>query len=108
MKRLLCVCVLAASAIAAEAADIGVSVSIGIPGVYGYVQRGPVVMYAQPTYLYPAPEYHYRREYQRPQPHFRGPPRPHYGYNHERNDYRYNRYNQGNDRGRQDWRHNGR
>ena len=64
MKRLLCLAVLALTAASAHAADVGVSVNVGIPGVFGRIDIGG---YPQPQVLYPQPVY-IQREPSRPAP----------------------------------------
>ena len=64
MKRiLLAIAITLVAATAAQAADVGVSVSIGQPGFYGQFSVGhfpPPVVYAQPVAVYPAPVVVYR------------------------------------------------
>lgn len=59
MKRFLFASAVAAFAVPALAADVGVSVSIGQPGFYGRIDIGnfppPQVVYAQPVIIQPAP-----------------------------------------------------
>jgi hypothetical protein len=59
MKRLLFAAALAASAIPAFSADVGVSLSIGQPGFYGRIDIGdypsPQVIYQQPRLMYRQP-----------------------------------------------------
>jgi len=60
MKRLLLViAVLLTAAGAAQAADVGVSISIGQPGFYGRLDVGdfprPEVVYVRPVTVHPAP-----------------------------------------------------
>jgi len=59
MKRILfAIAITLVAATAAQAADVGVSVSIGQPGFYGRFSVGnfpPPVVYAQPVAVYPAP-----------------------------------------------------
>ena len=55
MKRYVVLLVLAASALPAFAADVGVSVSVGQPGFYGRIDIGnappPVLIYPQPVVI---------------------------------------------------------
>ncbi len=55
MKRLLLVALLSTTAVAANAADVGVSISIGQPGFYGQIDIGnyprPVVVNPQPVII---------------------------------------------------------
>jgi hypothetical protein len=66
MKRLLTLCI-AATAMAAAHAEVNVGVSIGInqPGVYGRIDIGnyppPPVVYAQPVVIAPTPVAIYQR-----------------------------------------------
>ena len=64
MKRiLLAIAITLVAATAAQAADVGVSVSIGQPGFYGRFDIGsfpPPVVYAQPVVVRPAPVVVYR------------------------------------------------
>ncbi len=59
MKRiLLAMAITLIAATAAQAADVGISVSIGQPGFYGQFSIGhfsPPVVYAPPVAVYPAP-----------------------------------------------------
>jgi len=60
MRRIYLALVLAAAAAPALAADVGVSVSVNQPGVYGRIDIGqapvpPVVVYRQPMIIAPAP-----------------------------------------------------
>ena len=59
MKRLLLIASLAISTAPALAADIGVSIGINQPGMYGRIDIGnfpqPQVVYAQPVIIQPAP-----------------------------------------------------
>lgn len=59
MKRFLFAAVLAAAAVPALAADVGVSVSVGQPGFYGRIDIGnaprPVLVYPEPIIVQPAP-----------------------------------------------------
>ena len=59
MKRLLVAAVLAVAATSALAADVGVSVNINQPGVYGRIDIGnvpqPRLIYPQPIFVQPAP-----------------------------------------------------
>lgn len=59
MKRLFVAALLALVAASAWAADVGVSVNIDQPGVYGRIDIGnvppPQLIYAQPIYVQPAP-----------------------------------------------------
>jgi hypothetical protein len=65
MKRILILATLgaalAAGALPAAAADVGVSISVGQPGYYGRIDIGnfpqPVVMYPQPVVIAPQPRY---------------------------------------------------
>ena len=58
MKRVLCAVLLGALAQGAQAADVGVSISIGDPNFYGRLDIGnfprPVLMYPQPVVIQPA------------------------------------------------------
>ena len=60
MKRLLFAAALAAAAIPAYAADVGVSISIGQPGFYGRIDIGgyppPQVIYRQPVVIERIPD----------------------------------------------------
>ncbi len=64
MKRiLLAIAITLVAATAAQAADVGVSVSIGQPGFYGRFDIGsfpPPAVYAQPVVVQPAPVVVYR------------------------------------------------
>lgn len=56
MQRFLSLVVLAASAVSAQAADVGVSIGINQPGVYGRIEIGrvptpPVLVYEQPMVI---------------------------------------------------------
>ena len=56
MKHLISIAALALTAVAsAQAADVGVSVNIGVPGAYGRIDIGgypqPQLLYAQPVYI---------------------------------------------------------
>ena len=55
MKRYVVLLLLAASALPAFAADVGVSVSVGQPGFYGRIDIGnaprPVLIYPQPVVI---------------------------------------------------------
>lgn len=53
MKELMAALVLGASAHAALAADVGVSISIGQPGFYGHIDIGDY--YPRPRLIYPQP-----------------------------------------------------
>ena len=59
MKRLLCIAALTMAAGSAFAADVGLSVNIGVPGGYGRVDIGgfepPPVLYPQPVYVQRGP-----------------------------------------------------
>jgi len=60
MKKIYLALVLAAAAAPALATDVGVSVSVNQPGVYGRIDIGhapvpPVVVYRQPMIIAPAP-----------------------------------------------------
>ncbi len=60
MKRILCaLMIVIATATAAHATDVGVSVTIAQPGFYGRIDVGnvprPEVIYARPVVVYPAP-----------------------------------------------------
>jgi hypothetical protein len=60
MRKIYLALVLAAAAAPALAADVGVSVSVNQPGVYGRIDIGqapvpPVVVYRQPMIIAPAP-----------------------------------------------------
>lgn len=59
MKRLLLIASIAMSTAPALAADIGVSIGINQPGMYGRIDIGnfpqPQVVYAQPVIIQPAP-----------------------------------------------------
>ncbi|HMM51844.1 MAG: hypothetical protein LC136_03255 [Burkholderiales bacterium] len=59
MKRFLFAAVLAAAAVPALAADVGVSVSVGQPGFYGRIDIGqfphPVLVYPEPVIIRQAP-----------------------------------------------------
>lgn len=59
MKRFVFAAAVAAFAVPAHAADVGVSVSIGQPGFYGRIDIGnhppPQVVYAEPVIIQPAP-----------------------------------------------------
>jgi len=60
MRKIYLALVLAAAAAPALAADVGVSVSVNQPGVYGRIDIGqapvpPVVLYRQPMIIAPAP-----------------------------------------------------
>jgi hypothetical protein len=59
MKRFVCMAALAAAAVPAFAADVGVSVSIGQPGFYGRIDIGnlpqPQLVYPQPVLIQPPP-----------------------------------------------------
>ena len=59
MKRLLVAAMLAVAATSALAADVGVSVNINQPGVYGRIDIGnvppPQLIYSQPIFVQPAP-----------------------------------------------------
>ena len=65
MKRPILIAILgaalAACAIPAMAANVGVSIGIGQPGYYGRIEIGayppPVVMYPQPVVIQPQPRY---------------------------------------------------
>jgi len=65
MKRLLCLAALALAAGPALAADVGVSVNIGVPGAYGRIDIGG---YPQPQLLYPQPVYVQREPSRAPPP----------------------------------------
>lgn len=65
MKRLLCIAALALTSASAVAADVGVSVNVGIPGVYGRIDIGG---YPQPQLLYPQPVYIQREPSRAPPP----------------------------------------
>jgi hypothetical protein len=64
MKRILsAIAITLVAATAAQAADVGVSVSIGQPGFYGQFYVGhfpPPVVYARPAVVHPAPVVVYR------------------------------------------------
>jgi len=55
MKRILIAAVLTSSAVAANAADVGVSISVGQPGFYGQIDIGntprPVLVNPQPVII---------------------------------------------------------
>src|SRR5690606_5376007 len=59
MKRFLFAAALAAAAVPALAADVGVSISVGQPGFYGRIDIGrfphPAVIYPEPVIIHPAP-----------------------------------------------------
>ena len=59
MKKVLCAVAIVAAVAPAMAADVGVSVSISQPGVYGRIDIGsfpqPAVVVAQPVLVQPAP-----------------------------------------------------
>lgn len=59
MKHFLVIIMVIAFAVSAEAADVGVSVSIGQPGFYGHIDIGnfpkPQVIYPKPVVIVPAP-----------------------------------------------------
>ena len=60
MIRSLCAALLGVAVLApAQAADVGVSISVGQPGFYGRIDIGnmpqPVLMYPQPVVIQPAP-----------------------------------------------------
>jgi len=61
MKKIVCAAFLAATAIPAFAADVGVSISVGQPGFYGQINIGnippPPVVYAQPVVVARSPQY---------------------------------------------------
>ena len=61
MTKALSMAALAAAAIPAYAADVGVSLSIGQPGFYGQIDIGnypqPQLIYAQPVLIEPTPVY---------------------------------------------------
>ena len=65
MKRLLCIAALALTAGSAFAADVGVSVNVGVPGAYGRIDIGG---YPQPQLLYPQPVYVQREPSREPPP----------------------------------------
>jgi len=57
MKSFLCVIALIVLAVSAQAADVGVSVSVGQPGFYGRIDIGdfpqPQVIYREPVVIHP-------------------------------------------------------
>ena len=59
MKQLLFVIMILVAAVSAQAADVGVSISVGQPGFYGHIDIGdfpkPEVIYAKPVVIQPAP-----------------------------------------------------
>ena len=59
MKRFLFAAAVAATAVPALAADVGVSVTVGQPGFYGRIDIGnfpqPQLIYAQPIVIQPVP-----------------------------------------------------
>ena len=59
MKRTLIAATLAVAATSASAADVGVSVNINQPGVYGRIEIGnvpqPQLIYPRPIFIQPAP-----------------------------------------------------
>ncbi len=59
MKPFLLTAVMILFAVSAQAADVGVSVSVGQPGFYGRIDIGnvpqPEVIYARPIVVHPAP-----------------------------------------------------
>ena len=60
MKRLLAIALLALTGLgSANAADVGVSISVGQPGFYGRIDIGnvpqPVLLYPEPVIIQPAP-----------------------------------------------------
>jgi hypothetical protein len=59
MKYLLSIIMVIAFAVSAQAADVGVSISVGQPGFYGQIDIGnyprPQVIYPQPVVISPVP-----------------------------------------------------
>ena len=59
MKRFFCMAALAVAAVPAFAADVGVSINIDQPGLYGRIDIGnlpqPQLVYAQPVVIHRAP-----------------------------------------------------
>lgn len=59
MKHFLFIIMAIAFAVSAEAADVGVSISVGQPGFYGHINIGnfpqPQVIYPRPVVIVPAP-----------------------------------------------------
>lgn len=59
MKRFLFAAALAAAAVPALAADVGVSISVGQPGFYGRIDIGrfphPAVIHPEPVIIHPGP-----------------------------------------------------
>ena len=59
MKRFVCMAALAAAAVPAFAADVGVSINIDQPGLYGRIDIGnlpqPQLLYARPVLIQPPP-----------------------------------------------------
>ena len=59
MKHFLFTIMIILFAVSAQAADVGVSVSVGQPGFYGRIDIGnypqPELIYAQPVVIRPAP-----------------------------------------------------
>jgi hypothetical protein len=59
MKHLLFIIMAIAFAVSAEAADVGVSISVGQPGFYGHIDIGnfpqPQVIYPKPVVIVPEP-----------------------------------------------------
>lgn len=73
MKRFLFAAAIAASAIAtsADAADVGISVSVGQPGFYGQIDIGD---FSQPPVIYPQPVMIIKGPMERPPVYLRVPP----------------------------------
>jgi len=59
MKHFLLVIVMMAAAVSAQAADVGVSVTVGQPGFYGHIDIGnfpqPQIIYPKPVVIQPPP-----------------------------------------------------
>lgn len=60
IKKILCITLLTAGISSADAADVGVSISVGQPGFYGQIDIGnfpqPRVVYAHPVIIQPPPQ----------------------------------------------------
>jgi hypothetical protein len=89
MKRFLLIILITFAAASAQAADVGVSISVGQPGFYGHIELGdfgrPELVYAEPVIIGP-PHRYYTAEplYLRVPPHHRK--------NWKKNCHRYNAY----------------
>ena len=74
MKRFLFIIMITLAAASAQAADVGVSISVDQPGFYGEINIGdfrqPEVIYAQPVYVGPR-HHHAEPLYLRVPPHHR-------------------------------------